>query len=257
MNDIVSLHRDENTYSRRIAGKTRFFGHWRSEREGKLFEKYEAAVAAAEMLATNKETLRSDANLTDLGRLNVLRDDMLPLLKARMQFSLDAGKRREKLADTVRKTYAATLKDWNLDGGLHSRLIATWKEMSASDRAALLGSEDFARKNPELAKAVLAEPRIVTKIDEEAASKLRDALLDDKQQIALAEIEEELHDLEVVERAFNEARDAAADLSETTPAMLEELEQGIPLKQEAPPSDDLSLAEGGMLKFAMEPTDDD
>ena len=75
---------EDDFTSRSIAGKRRYFGFWRGNRDEKspIFAAYNKAIAAATEIEQIESALKKDENLTDKGRLNKLRDATGEFFKA-------------------------------------------------------------------------------------------------------------------------------------------------------------------------------
>lgn len=238
----------QNFHSRTIAGKTRLFGIWPSERAGKLYDEYQGAIAAAETLEANKRLIAADENLTDKGKATALLNDALPLLEARRRFQARAQAARDRLVSKALGVMDETLKGYDVNTASHTRLIEAFAKLSGEERARLFASESFVKEHRELALAVYAEPPIVTKIDSAQREHLREALLSDSQRERLQTIDREVREIATVERAYETARTVTAELTGLPDTALAALEDRIEV--DTPSADGpKNLANGGTLKL--------
>lgn len=241
----------EEFISRTIAGKQRLFGIWRGAREGKWWDAYAQAVAAAETMEGNRKALATDKNLTPQGVRSQLVQDSLPFFAEKRKLAARTQARRAELASRAQGVLDETVKGYDTNTLSHHRLVEAYKAMSGAERARIT-TPSFMQQNPELARALLAEPPIVTGLDTETREQLRTGLLTGEQLGQLAEIETEVQQMKAVERAFGTAREAIAEIAELTEKQANTLEEEYhadpePEDDDTPPPQ--TLAQGAPLKL--------
>lgn len=147
------------------------------------------------------------------------------------------------------------LDDYDTSSNMqHHRLIEAFRAMSNKERMAAL-LPDKLKANPALARALVAENRLVTGIGDSTYERAKASLLTDEDMEVLTQVEASERQIRAAEKAYQTSTEVLAELDRNEPNLMEAAAYEQASEPETP-SEDLPLHKGGMWKFKQKETAD-